>query len=133
MVSAKFIFSLAAFAAAATAAPVDSQPEAHLEKRSYSGRATYYQAGMGNCGWENTGADKIVALNTAQYGSTSDQSEHCGKKVRIHHNGQTQTATVADSCPTCNYGSLDMSKSLFGALTNDNFDLGEFQMTWEFV
>lgn len=53
--------------------------------------------------------------------------------MRIHHDGKTQTATVADSCPTCPMGALDMSKALFGALTNGNFDLGEFQMTWEFI
>lgn len=66
MVSAKYVFSLAALALAATAAPVPKmQPEAaSLEKRSYSGRATFYAAGLGNCGWHNSGSDMIVALNT---------------------------------------------------------------------
>lgn len=39
-------------------------------------------------------------------------------------NGKTAQAFVADECPTCDYGSLDMSPALFGALNNGNYDEG---------
>lgn len=48
-------------------------------------------------------------------------------------NGNTQTATVADLCPGCGYGSLDMSEGLFSALNNGNMGDGVFPISWYFA
>lgn len=59
---------------------------------------------------------------------------HCGQTVTITNtqNGNTQQAQVADLCPGCSWGSLDMSTSLFSALNNGNMDAGVFPITWSF-
>lgn len=45
---------------------------------------------------------------------------HCGASIWIcnNDNGACADATVVDECPTCNWGSLDLSTGLFGHLTN---------------
>lgn len=103
---------------------------ASIHKRSTTGRATFYDVGLGNCGWTNSGSENVVALNTAQYGSTSQKSSHCGQTITINHNGKSEQATIVDSCPTCPYGALDLSKSLFSKLTDGNMGLGETQISW---
>ncbi|SNX81917.1 related to B2-aldehyde-forming enzyme [Melanopsichium pennsylvanicum] len=101
-----------------------------LAKRgpTYSGRATYYAAGLGACGNYNSGSDFIVALNAAQYGNMGQRSSWCGKTIAITYNGNTQYATVQDACPSCPYGGLDMSEGLFKAFAST--DLGVFYMSW---
>jgi hypothetical protein len=101
-----------------------------LTKRgpTYSGRATYYAAGLGACGTYNSGSDFIVALNAAQYGNMGQRSSWCGKTIAITYNGNTQYATVQDACPSCPYGGLDMSEGLFKAFASTS--VGVFQMSW---
>ena len=57
-------------------------------------------------------SDWIVAQNSAQFGS-SYPSPNCGKSITISYNGVTGVATIADECPSCGYGDLDMSRGLF--------------------
>ncbi|KAI3484163.1 hypothetical protein L1887_52869 [Cichorium endivia] len=115
------VLAIALAAAGAAAAP--------LAKRS-SGQATYYAAGLGACGWTNSGSDFIVAMNAPEWAGGA----HCGQTVTItnNKNGNTQTAQVADLCPGCSWGSLDMSTSLFSALNNGNMDDGVFPISWSF-
>jgi expansin (peptidoglycan-binding protein) len=113
--------AVTAFAALAAATPV---------KRGFGGRATFYATGLGACGDVNVDSDYIVALNSAQYGSGYPGPE-CGKQIQISANGKTATATIKDECPTCNYGDLDMSPSLFNHFSTP--DAGVFQMTWDYV
>ncbi|EPQ29001.1 uncharacterized protein PFL1_03291 [Pseudozyma flocculosa PF-1] len=116
------------------AADDDGSSSLALAKRgqTFHGQATFYDAGLGACGGYNSGSDFIVALNAAQYGDMGQRSSWCGKQITITYPvlGITQHATVVDVCPGCAYGSLDMSRGLFGALSNQNFDLGVFQMSW---
>lgn len=57
-------------------------------------------------------SDWIVAQNSAQFGS-SYPSPNCGKSITISYGGVTAVATIQDECPSCGYGSLDMSRGLF--------------------
>lgn len=113
--------AVTAFAALAAATPV---------KRGFGGRATFYATGLGACGDYNNDSDFIVALNSAQYGGGYPGPE-CGKQIEISANGKTAIATIKDECPTCNYGDLDMSPSLFNVFSTP--DAGVFQMTWDYV
>lgn len=56
----------------------------------------------------------------------------CGKWITIQNNenGQTVAAYIADECPTCAWGSLDMSPQVFGQLNNWNYGEGVFPITW---
>ncbi|CDR98918.1 hypothetical protein [Sporisorium scitamineum] len=95
---------------------------------TYSGRATFYAAGLGACGNYNSGSDFIVALNAAQYGNMGQRSSWCGKTIAITYNGNTQYAAVQDACPSCPYGGLDMSEGLFKAFASPS--VGVFYMSW---
>ncbi len=95
------LVSLAIAAGSAAASPA-------LQKRCGGGQATYFATGLGNCGWYNQASDFIVALPTSTYAGGS----LCGQQITIRNdaNGRTATATVADSCPSCdNSCSLDVS------------------------
>lgn len=113
--------AIASVAALAVASPV---------KRGFGGRATFYATGLGACGDWNNDSDYIVALNSAQYGS-GYPGPQCGKQIEISANGKTAIATIKDECPTCNYGDLDMSPSLFNVFSTP--DAGVFQMNWDWV
>ncbi|WFD29876.1 hypothetical protein MSPP1_000890 [Malassezia sp. CBS 17886] len=127
---------IAAALAGASAAPAHNAG-ARSSKVFQGGHATWYSASesQGNCGWWSTNADHIVALNTQQYGSTNDVSNHCGRVVRIvnGNNNKAVHAIVADSCPTCSHGSLDLSKGLFSALTDGDLGQGVFPISWSFL
>lgn len=125
MFAYKYLALAAAAAIGSSAAP--------LSKRDFSGRATYYAVGLGNCGGTNSGNEMVVALNTAQYGSTSQQSQYCGRQLVISYGGRTQTARVVDSCPTCPYGGLDLSEGLFSALSGGNMGMGVMQVNWHWA
>ncbi|WWD01445.1 hypothetical protein V866_008389 [Kwoniella sp. B9012] len=101
-----------------------------IEKRgqSYSNsRATFYDVGLGACGWYNSASDYIVAQNSAQYGS-GYPGPNCGRSISISYGGKTISATIADECPTCPYGGLDMSRGLFTQFASES--AGVFYMTW---
>jgi hypothetical protein len=71
-----------------------------------------------------------VALNVGQYGGGCSGTAHCGEKLTITFGDTsgklssdpvrrplieipTVVATVADCCPGCGYGDLDMTRGLF--------------------
>ncbi|GAA5899440.1 RlpA-like double-psi beta-barrel domain-containing protein [Sporobolomyces salmoneus] len=97
---------------------------------SYSGRATFYSQGgnAGSCGQVNGDYSMIVALNAPQ----RSENSHCGQWVTIKNtqNGKTVSAKVADTCPGCSYGSLDLSMGAFAAI--GDYDQGVLPITWSF-
>ncbi|TYJ52776.1 hypothetical protein B9479_006627 [Cryptococcus floricola] len=118
--------------ASGTASSSAASSSASSSSGDFSGQATYYTVtGTGSaCEMTVTDDDYIVALNKPQYTA----SDHCGDTVTITNteNGNTATAKVADECPECDSGSLDMSPGLFGALNDNDYDEGEFKITWSF-
>lgn len=61
-------------------------------------------------------------------------SNLCGKMITVENvkTGATAQAMIADTCPTCeNSASIDLSTGLFGALTNNDYDLGIFDIKWK--
>ncbi|KAI1100880.1 RlpA-like double-psi beta-barrel-protein domain-containing protein-containing protein [Jackrogersella minutella] len=100
---------------------------------AYSGDMTYYAPGLGACGKQNSDADHIVALATAQYGNDANpnKAKVCGRKINIHYGGKTATATVVDKCPSCASGSIDVSPAVFKQLAS--LDKGRVKVTWEYA
>ena len=133
------MFSRIVLFVAVAAMAVFAAPASNVDKRNVfsGGKATWYSAGVseGNCGWWSTNADHIVALNAHQYGSTDKVSEHCGRLIRIvnEKNGKVMHAVVADSCPSCEPNSLDLSKGLFSLLADGDMDSGIFPISWSFL
>lgn len=113
-------------AVSALALAASSVAAAPAQKRAGgSGQATYfYQNGSpGSCGQWNDDSRPIVAVNSAQMNDAM-----CGQTVWIQGNGKTIEATVADTCPTCESGSLDLSVGAFQQLSG--LDAGVVPITW---
>ncbi|KAI0322416.1 RlpA-like double-psi beta-barrel-protein domain-containing protein-containing protein, partial [Amylostereum chailletii] len=111
------------------AAPISDATQ--LEKRvTHTGRGTYFEVGLGNCGWTNKDSDHIVAMSKAFY--DANDGGNCGQKLSITWGGKTATATMVDSCPGCGYYDLDMSPSLFQVFSG--LDRGVLSgLTWHFL
>lgn len=133
MKTAATLVSALLYSTISALAKVDHHHIAHaVEKRGqgqYSGQATWFVDGLGACGKVNGPNDFIVALNTPQYGSGSPGPQ-CFKSITIYAGGKSAVATIMDECPTCDYGSLDMSHGLF--LHFNPISVGEFPITWSY-
>ena len=60
------------------------------------GEATFFEVGLGACGWTNSDSDYIVALSHNlwdQYGNAV-----CNKKIRVSNGSKTIDVTVVDEC-----------------------------------
>ncbi|KAJ7774548.1 barwin-like endoglucanase [Mycena maculata] len=91
-----------------------------------SSSATFFTGGVGTwftqngvagaCGTVHPDTALIVALQTEMYANGAN----CGRQIQIIDTatGTSQTATVADECPTCkNEWSVDFSEGLFQGFT----------------
>ncbi|GAA6043126.1 hypothetical protein JCM8097_004329 [Rhodosporidiobolus ruineniae] len=119
-------------AAAAAAASQKAAASSGSSKVYSGGIATFfYQNGVaGNCGKVNADSTLLVALPTVTYAGGS----HCGQTVTIKRldTGNTISALVADSCPTCdNNNCLDLSTGAFKALGGTDA-MGVFDIEWWF-
>ncbi|KAI1739495.1 riboflavine-aldehyde-forming enzyme [Xylaria scruposa] len=91
---------------------------------AYSGDMTWYNPGLGSCGWTNGDGDAVVALSPSKTGD-------CGKTINIHYQGKSTTAKVVDKCPGCAADGIDVSPTVFDKLANR--DQGRVSVTWEFI
>lgn len=97
---------------------------------TYTGVGTYYYTGLGACGQTSSDSDLMIAMNSDQYGS-GYPGPQCFKYLTIEGNGVTVSGVeVLDECPTCAYGSLDMSPGLFTHFAGT--DAGTVAITWWF-
>ncbi|KDE09679.1 hypothetical protein MVLG_00083 [Microbotryum lychnidis-dioicae p1A1 Lamole] len=98
-------------------------------KATYKGRATWYaqDGNAGSCGKYNRDSTIIVAVNSPQVNGGS----HCGRYVTIMNtsNKKIIRARVADECPGCGYGSLDLSTAAFKKL--GSLDTGVLPIKWQ--
>ncbi|KII86657.1 hypothetical protein PLICRDRAFT_113446 [Plicaturopsis crispa FD-325 SS-3] len=127
------LFVVASFACAfmVSASPVPSNATLStlLDKRTtHSGRGTWFDVGLGNCGYTDQNSDPILAISTDIYGSGGN----CNQWVHITNlaNGKSAWGKTRDSCPSCGSGDLDMSPSLFQQL--GSLDTGVLSISWHF-
>lgn len=104
-----------------------------IEKRSQSGKMTYYTPGSGSCGATNSETDLVVAISTSMYGTYANPnaSPMCKKSASIKCNGKTIKAAIKDKCMSCGKGDIDVSPAVFkqcGALSQ-----GVITVTWDVV
>jgi hypothetical protein len=97
------------------------------EDFSGSGQATAYEAtGLGVCSLAvDTGFR--VAISSAQYGN----SMHCGECLHITGPDGSVTALIADECPDCASGNLDLNAAAWKAITEQL--PGSVPISWERV
>ncbi|PQE10847.1 Rare lipo A protein [Rutstroemia sp. NJR-2017a BBW] len=101
---ASFVATILAFTPLIAAAPAVSPNESELARRANAGDLTYYDVGLGACGWTNSDSEMV------SYG---------GKSVVVK---------VVDKCMGCKTDDLDLSPAAFTALAPES--LGRIKGTW---
>ncbi|KAJ8068125.1 hypothetical protein OCU04_003696 [Sclerotinia nivalis] len=121
-----------AFAPLISAAPAPVSPnEPELVRRANSGDLTFYDVGLGACGWTNSDSELVVAMSAGLMGTQSNGNPNCGKKIKINYKGKSVTVKVVDKCMGCARYDLDLSPAAFKVLAPES--AGRVKGTWSFV
>ncbi|KAE9405685.1 riboflavin aldehyde-forming enzyme [Gymnopus androsaceus JB14] len=120
------LFTLITMILFVSSAPVE------LEKRvTHTGRGTWFEPGLGNCGKVNSASDPIIAIPKSLYDANG--GSNCNQWIHI-----TDTATghvayglTTDSCPSCGSGDLDMSPAVFQDFAS--LGVGVLSISWYFL
>ncbi|TCD63246.1 hypothetical protein EIP91_005802 [Steccherinum ochraceum] len=113
----------------ATPVAVNGTAVATLEKRiTHTGRGTWFDVGLGACGYHNVNSDPIIAISSDIYGSGGN----CNQWITLTNtaNGKVASGKVRDECPGCGQYDLDLSPSLFQKL--GNLDTGVLHISWHY-
>ncbi|KAI1825260.1 hypothetical protein F4861DRAFT_502197 [Xylaria intraflava] len=115
-----------------------------MDSETYKGDVTYYNLGIGACGYDDTGKDlttNLVAISQKDWmarnpgtslGLGMPNHPWCDQTIKITAGGKTATATVHDNCPGCASGSIDVSEAVFDILFG-GLGVGRSTATWDFV
>ncbi|THH27881.1 hypothetical protein EUX98_g6314 [Antrodiella citrinella] len=117
-------FALASVLSVAVALPVPNGRRAV----THTGRGTWYDAGLGACGFTDSNSDPVIALSVGDYGS----GENCNRWITVTNvaTGAQATGQVRDKCSGCPGDSIDMSPALFSQL--GSLAQGVLQVSWVF-
>ena len=86
-----------------------------------SGDITFYDTGLGACGWTNDGTtEKVFALAHGMMGAQSNGNPFCGRQAEISLNGKTVVGKLVDKCGGCEGQSIDLSHALFDVLAPES-------------
>lgn len=101
-----------------------------------AGRFTWYNTGLGACGWANTDGELVVALSHLTFdphtpGGNPNHNALCGRRLRASYAGRSVDVTVVDRCPSCAADDLDLSPAAFQRLAG--LDVGVVYGTWEWI
>ncbi|KAJ5729209.1 uncharacterized protein N7483_003717 [Penicillium malachiteum] len=102
----------------------------------YTGDLTYYDPGLGACGYTNTESDLICAVShilfdAASTGSDPNDNPLCGLKIRIRRDGESVDVKVVDRCVGCAETDLDVTETVFGDLAT--IAQGRVTMEWAWL
>jgi len=101
------------------------------EGNGCEGDITYYEAGLGACGWTTDGeTEDVIALSHLLMGTQSNGNPFCGKYVTITLGGKSITAKVVDKCMGCEIHAIDLSNHAFKQL--EDMGVGRTQAKWHF-
>lgn len=113
---------------AGTGAPSSASNSASCqgETAACQGDITYYGGGLGACGVNVDPAGNGIALPYEFMGTLSNSNPYCGKTLTIYNpaTGQSAQATVMDKCMGCVGRSIDLTETLFSAVTKGNTGAG---------
>ncbi|CAO3600482.1 unnamed protein product [Absidia cylindrospora] len=103
------------------------------EKQQYSGDGTYYNVGLGSCGKNHHNDHLVAALNAPQMKNSGNPNHNklCDRRIRVTGPKGTVTVKVVDTCPGCEYGSVDLSPSSFKQIAD--LSDGRVKITWNWA
>lgn len=124
------IAAIMAFFPLISAAPAPVSPN-ELVRRDNSGDVTYFNVGLGACGWNSVDSDLVVAMSAGLMGIQSNGNPNCGKKIKVNYGGKSVIVTVVDKCMGCATYDLDLSPAAFEQLAPKS--AGRIKGTWTFI
>lgn len=100
-----------------------------IKRMIYYGKGTFFSPGQGACGNYATSQDHITALSVSQFSG----GQPCGRKILVTNqdNQKSVQVFVQDECQGCQGGDLDLSKSAFESIGNE--DSGVLNISWSWV
>ncbi|KAJ3475002.1 hypothetical protein NLI96_g12121 [Meripilus lineatus] len=113
------------------ASPVES--DVGLVERAaqitHSGRATWFNPGLGACGFVDGDNSPIVAISHLIYGSGGN----CNQWMQVTNtaNGKSVYVKTRDECEGCGQYDIDLSPSAFSSI--GNLDTGVLNVQWHFM
>ncbi|KAJ6604748.1 RlpA-like double-psi beta-barrel-protein domain-containing protein-containing protein [Mycena vulgaris] len=105
-----------------------------------TGEATYYNTGLGACGFTDSDSTSYIAAMSVEIfdnypnydGTNPNNNPLCKKKVKATYNGKSVTVAITDRCTGCSATDLDFSPLAFQELAE--LSVGRLTgMTWEWV
>ncbi|MFC9426341.1 RlpA-like double-psi beta-barrel domain-containing protein [Streptomyces sp. NPDC056987] len=98
-----------------------------------TGQATWYNTGLGACGWSNNDGELVVAISTALYGNypNPNNSPQCGRQIRVNGPLGSVTVKVVDKCIGCATNDVDLSPAAFSRIGDLN--AGRINVSWDWV
>ncbi|KAK5661468.1 hypothetical protein OQA88_11370 [Cercophora sp. LCS_1] len=114
-------------------APAPAPAAAQAPAGARTGELTFYQVGLGACGFDDSGkdhAENIVALSHLLMGEQSNGNPYCGRRITVSYNGETRDAVVRDKCMGCAIDNIDGSEKLFTSF--QPLGTGRFKVDWWF-
>ncbi|CAE6441359.1 unnamed protein product [Rhizoctonia solani] len=107
-------------------AELESRQETHTLEKRRTGKATWFNTGLGACGKVTNDKQFIVALGPGAY----QNGKMCGKTITIKNtkNKNFVTAKVVDLCPSCGSNNLDLSPAAFAKL--GSLSAGVLSVSW---
>lgn len=84
----------------------------------YKGDLTYYNPGLGSCGYTNTGTEMVCAVSHILFDAASTSSNPndnplCGLRLRLRRDGKSVDVKIVDRCVGCAVTDLDVSPAVF--------------------
>ncbi|KAG7665182.1 uncharacterized protein J8A68_001238 [[Candida] subhashii] len=100
------------------------------------GDGTYYDPGMGACGFVSYESEFVVAVSPAIWDpemidANPNHNPICGRKVRAYYQGNSVEVTIVDKCMGCAPHDLDFSPAAFRQIADQ--DLGRIKISWEWI
>ncbi|KAJ5177620.1 Barwin-related endoglucanase [Penicillium coprophilum] len=104
--------------------------------QAFGGDLTWYNTGMGACGWFNNGGDHICAVShivfdRANVDGNPNHNPLCGRLIHIQRGDRGIDVTLVDRCEGCGEFDMDVSRGVFEQL--GNLDEGRVHTDWWWI
>jgi hypothetical protein len=100
-----------------------------------SGEGTFYDTGLGACGFTNNDGDDIAAVSHLLFdtfpgwdGQNPNKNPMCGRQVRASRGDKSVVVTLVDRCTGCQVDDLDFSPHAYNVLGKP--EEGRIKITW---
>ncbi|MEU1301506.1 RlpA-like double-psi beta-barrel domain-containing protein [Streptomyces shenzhenensis] len=124
------MLSLAALGTAAVGAVPAAAAPSSVQVIQHVGDVTWYNTGLGACGWWNNDSELVAAVAPEVYGNLPNPNNApiCGKTLRIQGPRGSVEVRVVDKCMSCKKDDVDLSPAAFSKINDVN--IGRFRSTW---